>query len=76
MWVELIWKLGFVYIFSPLSSICYDWVEWIRKMSEGRVVDVENERAEWMWTISEDDKVLLTLAKISSNTLFCVFVLY
>ena len=30
-------------------------------MSDG--VDVENERAECMWTISEEDKVLLAFAK-------------
>ena len=29
-------------------------------------MDVENERAEWMWTISEEDKVLLRLHFSSS----------
>ena len=33
-------------------------------------VDVENERAEWMWRISDED-IYLRLKKY-----FCVFVLY
>ena len=39
-------------------------------MSSG--VDVENERAEWMWRISDED-IYLRLAK--KNTFMC-FVLY
>ena len=35
-------------------------------------VDVENERAEWMWRISDED-IYLRLAK---KKLLCVFVLY
>ena len=35
-------------------------------------MDVENERAEWMWRISDDD-IYLRLAK---KILLCVFVLY
>ena len=34
--------------------------------------DVENERAEWMWRISDED-IYLRLAK---KILLCVFVLY
>ena len=40
------------------------------RMSSG--VDVENERAEWMWRIS-DEGMYLRLAK---KILLCVFVLY
>ena len=40
------------------------------RMSSG--VDVENERAEWMCRISDED-IYLRLAK---KTLLCVFVLY
>ena len=36
------------------------------KMSKRSGVDVENERAEWMWTISEEDEVLLALQKNNS----------
>ena len=39
------------------------------RMSSG--VDVENERMEWMWRISDED-IYLRLAK----QLLCVFVLY
>ena len=43
-------------------------------MSVRSRVDVENERAEWMRTISEDDKVIFALAKeIHSYVfLFCI----
>ena len=40
------------------------------RMSSG--VDVKNERAEWMWRISDED-IYLRLAK---KQLLCVFVLY
>ena len=40
------------------------------RMSSG--VDVKNERAEWMWRISDED-IYLHLAK---KILLCVFVLY
>ena len=40
------------------------------RMSSG--VDVENEREEWMWRISDED-IYLHLAK---KILLCVFVLY
>ena len=40
------------------------------RMSSG--VDVRNERAEWMWRISDED-IYLRLAK---KKLLCVFVLY
>ena len=40
------------------------------RMSSG--VDVENERVEWMWRISDED-IYLCLAK---KILSCVFVLY
>ena len=40
------------------------------RMSSG--VDVENERAEWMWRIFDED-IYLRLAK---KQLLCVFVLY
>ena len=45
-------------------------VKW--RMSSG--VDVENERAEWMWRISDED-IYLRLAK-KKTFLLCVFVLY
>ena len=44
-------------------------VKW--RMSSG--VDVENERGEWMWRISDED-IYLRLAK--KNKILCVFVLY
>ena len=40
----------FMCIFPPLSNTVYE-VMWT--MSSG--VDVENERAEWMWRISDED---------------------
>ena len=49
--VELIWRLFHVH-FSPLSNTLYEWVEWMWRMSKRSRVDVENEQAEWMWTIS------------------------
>ena len=33
------------------------------RMSEWSGVDVENEQAEWMWTISEEDKVFTCVCK-------------
>ena len=42
------------------------------RMSSG--VDVENERAEWMWRISDED-IYLRLAKTTTNFyvfLFCI----
>ena len=33
------------------------------RMSKWRGADVENERVEWMWTISEEDKVFIAFAK-------------
>ena len=41
------------------------------RMSERSGVDVENEQAEWMWTIFEED-IYLHLQK----KYLCVFVLY
>ena len=55
-------------IFPPLSNTVYELVKW-RINSE---VDVKNERAEWMWRISDED-IYLRLAK---KLLRCVFVLY
>ena len=40
--VELIWRLDFMCIFSPLSNTVYEWVEWMWRMSEQSGVDVEN----------------------------------
>ena len=42
-------------IFSPLSTTVYKLVEWMWKMSKWSRVDVENEQAEWVWRISEED---------------------
>ena len=40
------------------------------RMSSG--VDVENEQAEWMWRISDEDIYL----RLEKKMLLCVFVLY
>ena len=50
-------------IFSPLYNAVYEWVEWMWGMSERSRVDVENEEAECMWTISEEDKVFTFICK-------------
>ena len=44
--VELIWRLDFMCILSPLSNTVYERVEWMWRMSERSGVDVENEQAE------------------------------
>ena len=41
-------------------------------MSERSGVDVESERVEWMWTISEEDIYL----RLQKNILLLLFVLY
>ena len=56
-------------IFSPLSNTVYEWVEYV-KNEQGSRVDVENERAEWMWTISEEN-IYLRLAKKQTFMCFC-----
>ena len=43
-------------------------VKW--RMSSG--VDVENERAEWMWRISDEDIYLRLAKKILLCVLFCI----
>ena len=50
-------------IFPPLSNTVYEWVEWMWRMSERSGVDVENERVECMWTISEEDKGITSVCK-------------
>ena len=45
-------------IFSPLSNTVYEWVENEQRSRVG----VENERAEWIWRISDED-IYLRLAK-------------
>ena len=54
-------------IFPPSSNTVYEWVKW--RMTSG--VDVKNERAEWMWRISDED-----ICVWQKNQLLCVFVLY
>ena len=55
------------YAFSLLCLILYvGGVKW--RMSSG--VDVENERAEWMWRISDED-IYLRLAKKTTYMCFC-----
>ena len=50
-------------IFSALSNTVYEWVEWMWRMSKRSRVDVKNERAECMRTISEEDKVSTCVCK-------------
>ena len=64
-------------IFPPLSNTVYEWVEWMWRMSERSGVDMENELAECMWTISEEDKGITSVCKkilrIHSYVLFVLF---
>ena len=54
----MVTKFHVIFLLCLILSISgWSGCEWIWKMSERSGVDVENERAEWMWTISEDDKV-------------------
>ena len=57
--------------FSLLCLILYmsGWSEVKWRMSSG--VDVKNERAEWMWRISDED-IYLRLAKKSTFMCFCI----
>ena len=55
-------------IFPPLSNTVYEWVKW--RLSSG--VDVKNERAEWMWRISDEDIYCVWQKKYFYVFLFCI----
>ena len=46
------------------------------RMSKRSGVDVENERAECMWTIPEEDKVITSICKKILEIHSCLFVLF